>query len=358
MKKLKLGIIGTGNIARSTHLPALVKHPEIEVVAACDIAEEKVRSIGKMFSIKDVYTDYMDILNRDDIDAVDICTPNYLHSVIAIAALKKGKHVITEKPDAVSVEEVKKMEKAAQDSGKILMAIRNNRFREDTQFLKKYIEEGNLGEIYAAKCGWVRRRGIPGKGGWFTTKEKSGGGPLIDLGVHMIDVTMWMMGSPTPVSVVGSTYSKFKQSTTKSDSVNAAFGEKKDDGTFDVEDMAMGFIKFDNGASMAIEFSWASNIEREDAYYELMGTKAGARKHWYDKNLMIFSEASGSVMDCSPILAKPGEVGMHGLNLYHFADCILHGTTPIFVPKQGVDMIKILMAIYESAKTGKEVRLD
>jgi len=358
MSNLRLGIIGTGGIAKGCHLPALVKNPEIEVVAACDIIEEKVKTVAQLFNIKDTYTNYKDLLDRDDIDAVDICTPNYLHSVIAVDALKKGKHVITEKPDAVSVEEVLKMQKAAEDSGKILMAIRNNRFRSDTQFLKKYIGDGNLGEIYAAKCGWIRRRGIPGKGGWFTTKAQSGGGPLIDLGVHMIDVTIWMMGNPKPVSVVGSTFSKFSSNTAQSDSVHANFGEKKDDGIFDVEDMAMGFIKFDNGACLSIEFSWASNIEAEDAYFELMGTKAGARKHWSDPNLKIFGEANGSVMDSSPILSNSSYLGNgHGSNLDHFANCILHGEEPIFKPQQGVNMIKILAAIYKSAETGKEVIL-
>ena len=163
MKKLRLGIIGTGNIAESVHLPALVKNPEVEVVAVCDIIEEKAKAVATKFRIENIYVDYMDLLLRDDIDAVDICTPNYLHTIIAVDALNKGKHVFTEKPDAVNVEEVLKMKKAADDSGKLLMTMRNNRFRTDAQFLKKYIDDGNLGDIYAAKCGWIRRRGTPGK---------------------------------------------------------------------------------------------------------------------------------------------------------------------------------------------------
>jgi len=358
MKKLRVGIIGTGGIANYFHLPSLTKNPEVELVAACDIVEEKVLKAAEEYGIKTTYTDYKKLLDQEDIDAVVICTPNYLHSIITVEALKKGKHVLTEKPDAVSVEEVIKMQEAAEESGKILMAIRNNRYRVDTQFLKEYIKDGNMGEIYAAKCGWIRRRGIPGKGGWFTTKAQSGGGPLIDLGVHMIDVTMWMMGSPTPVSVVGSTFSKFNQSSTKSDSEHANFGEAKADGIFDVEDLAMGFIKFDNGACLAIEFGWAANIEAEDAYFELMGTKAGARKHWYDKNVRIFGETNGTVIDSSPLLA-PLNTGVteHELNINHLVDCILHGAKPDFVPQQGVDIIKILSAIYKSAETGREVIL-
>ena len=147
-------------------------------------------------------------------------------------------------------------------TGKTLMIMRNNRFLDASVMAKKFIDRGEMGEIYCGRCGWQRRRGIPGKGGWFTTKEQSGGGPLIDLGVHMIDLTMWLMGNPTPVAVSGAVYSKFNDTET-SDSVHSSFGEKKADGTFDVEDLATGFIRFDNGASMQIEFSWASNIEQE-----------------------------------------------------------------------------------------------
>ncbi len=158
------------------------------------------------------------------------------------------------------------MKAAAEKNGKVLMVMRNNRYMQVSTFMKKYINDGKMGEIYAARCGWQRRRGIPGKGGWFTTKAQSGGGPLIDLGVHMIDLTMWLMGSPKPVSVTGCTYTKFADNDV-SDSVNSTFGEKMADGTFDVEDLATGFIRFDNGASLSIEFSWASNIEKRGTLF-------------------------------------------------------------------------------------------
>ena len=359
MKKLRLGIIGTGGIVRACHIKPLAAHPEIEIVAACDIVPEKLAKFAKEFSIPATYADYRELLARDDIDAVDICTPNHLHSVIAVEALKRGKHVFTEKPDAVSAEEAAKMEQAAVDSGKILMAMRNNRYRPDTRFLKDYIRAGSMGSIYAAKCGWIRRRGIPGAGGWFTTKAQSGGGPLIDLGVHMIDVTLWMMGNPRPVSVVGSTFREFADNTAQADSANADFGEKKAGGIFDVEDMATGYIKLDSGACISIEFSWASNVEKEDAYFELMGTKAGASCHW-GAPLKIFGEAEGRLVDSLPLVGDAngsGGLGAHGLNLYHFVDCVLRGVKPDFVPRQGVDMIKILSAIYRSAETGREVVL-
>jgi predicted dehydrogenase len=208
-----------------------------------------------------------------------------------------------------------------------------------------------MGEIYAGRCGWQRRRGIPGKGGWFTTKAQSGGGPLIDLGVHMIDLAMWLMGNPTPVAVSGCTFCKFAD-TDVSDSVNSKFGDKVEDGTFDVEDLAMGFIRFDNGACLQIEFSWASNVEKEQNFVELRGTKAGAS--W--PNLKIFGEEYGSTMDLIPAV-QPKEFNGHGRNLEHFVDVLQGRAEPAFVPQQGVNMIGILTAMYESAEKGCEVRL-
>ncbi len=353
-KKLKVGIIGAGGIATIAHMPAYAGMENVEVVAICDIVPEKAKTLAEKYNVSLTFENYMDLLALPELDAVDICTPNYLHSTIAVAALEKGLHVFCEKPDAISAKEAEKMQAAAEKSGKVLMVMRNNRYMRISKFLKKYIEDGKMGEIYAARCGWQRRRGIPGKGGWFTTKEQSGGGPLIDLGVHMIDLTMWLMGNPKPVSVSGCTYMKFADSDV-SDSEHSDFGEKKDDGVFDVEDLAMGFIRFDNGACMQIEFSWASNIEKEQRFFELRGTKSGAKWSSATNQLGIYEEAYGTTADYLPNIDNDAGLSIHGLNLRHFVDVVLNGAEPAFVPEQGTNMVKILEAIYESAKTGKEV---
>jgi len=351
---LRIGVVGAGNIFTSVHQPAWTKHPEADIVAVCDINEARAKAVAEGIGIDAVYTDYRELLKRDDIDAIDICTPNLYHSEVAIAALQAGKHVFCEKPDAVSPTEAQKMADAAAASGKLLMVMRNNRFNPTSQFLKRFVDEGNMGEIYTGRCGWVRRRGIPGKGGWFTTKELSGGGPLIDLGVHFIDVAMWLMNNPKPVAVTGATYTKFANNDI-SDSVHSLFGEKKDDGTFDVEDLAIGFIRFDNGASLQLEFSWASNVEQEMNFVELRGTKSGASLK--NGELKIFSEAAGQLTDTVPILRGAENVQPHEENIKHFVDCLKGRAEPTLRPEQGVDMIKILSAIYESAETGREVRL-
>lgn len=355
-KQLKIGLIGAGNIANHAHLPGYDRMDNVQVVAICDIKPEKAQAAAQAHNIAHVFTDYRDLLALPGLDAVDICTPNYLHSVIAVDALKRGLHVFCEKPDAVSVAEAEKMKAAAEESGKTLMVMRNNRYLLTSAFLKRYIDDGKMGDVYAARCGWIRRRGVPGKGGWFTTKAQSGGGPLIDLGVHMIDLTMWLMGSPKPVSVSGCTYRKFAGSEL-SDSADSAFGEKKADGTFDVEDLAMGFIRFENGACMQLEFSWASNIEKEQRFFELRGTKAGAKWTSATQQLGLFTEEYGRIIDSFPAIDNKKGTQIHEANLRHFADVVLNGAQPMFVPQQGVDMVKILEAIYQSAQTGREVLL-
>ena len=356
-KKLRLGIVGIGGIFNGVHAAPLLEHPDVEIVAVCDIVKSKAQKFADAHGIKHVYEKFSDLIARKDIDVVDICTSNKFHSIIAVEALNAGKHVFTEKPDAINAAEAQKMADAAAKSGKVLMAMRNNRFRQVSKFAKRFIEDGHMGEIYTGRCGWIRRRGIPGKGGWFTTKELSGGGPLIDLGVHMIDLAIWLMGNPKPVAVSGATYRKFADAGDSSDSAHAAFGQTKSDGTFDVEDLAIGFIRFSNGASLQVECSWASNIETEKNFVELRGTKAGASVGGGD--LKVFTERHGQLCDLQPKLGKGDHwAGAHGAHLKHFVDVVLRGVKPINTPADGVHMIKILSAMYQSAETGHEIRLD
>ncbi len=356
-KKLRIGSIGIGGMGRC-HLQAHLTNPRVEIVALCDIVPEKCKNLItnlKMPESTPIYADFKEMIEKEQLDAVDICTPNNFHSIIAVYAFEHGLHVFCEKPDAVSPEEAIRMKEASEKAGKILHVMRNNRYYQHSQYVKQYIKEGNVGEIYCGRCGWIRRRGIPGKGGWFTTKAESGGGPLIDLGVHLIDLSIWFMGNPKPVSVSGCTYTKFADNDAKADSVHSAFGEAKSDGTFDVEDLAMGFIRFDNGACLQIEFSWASNIEEEKLFVELRGEKAGIS--WDSRKVGIWTEdGNGGLLDIRPWFHDL--YNGHGRALEHFVREVLDGDEPDYVPEQGVNMIKLLSAMYESAKLGREVILD
>ncbi|MGG1515409.1 Gfo/Idh/MocA family oxidoreductase [Paenibacillus oryzisoli] len=354
MNKLRVGIVGAGKIFAGSHAPAWINNPHTDIVAICDAhlpnAEEQARVLG----VDKVYRDYIEMMEREQLDVIGVTTPNAYHAEVSIAALERGIHVFCEKPDAISEGEALKMAEAAKRSGKLLMVMRNNRFTPQAQFLKRYIASGAMGEIYTGRTGWLRRRGIPGRGGWFTTKALSGGGPLIDLGVHMIDVAIWLMGSPRPVAVSGAAYTKFADAKVQI-SEDSRFGTTQEGGVYDVEDLATGFIRFDNGASLQIEFSWASNVEDDLKFLELRGAKAGCSMKGQELKLM--TEIEDVLCDITPRF-KGAEIAPHRRNIDHFIDCVLGKAEPINSPESGVDMIRILQAIYESARIGAEVRLD
>ncbi|MBD2846327.1 Gfo/Idh/MocA family oxidoreductase [Paenibacillus sp. IB182496] len=353
MRKLKIGIVGTGKIFEGAHAPGWLANPDVEIAALCDTHLPAAQAQAERLGVRRVYSSYEEMLEQEELDAIDICTPNIYHSGIAVAALDRGLHVFSEKPDAISPSEARRMADAAQRAGKVLMAMRNNRFTPQARFLKAYIDTGAMGEIYTARAGWLRRRGIPGRGGWFTTKALSGGGPLIDLGVHMLDVAIWLMGNPRPIAVSGATYTKFADSTIAV-SPDARFGTLVEGGTFDVEDLATGFIRFDNGASLQLEFSWAANVEEDIKFVELRGTQAGCSLR--NAELKLMTELAGALCDIAPRLTPPHELP-HARNIHHFVDCMLGRSQPLYTPEEGVDRIAILGALYESAGRGREVRL-
>lgn len=355
MEKLRVGIIGTGGIAVGAHLPGYQKLGDrVEVVALCDINEEKLARASERFGVEKTFTDYNDLLALD-LDLVSVCTPNYLHNPVAIAALEAGKHVLCEKPLALNAQQAQEMVDAAEKAGKHLMIGVNNRYRQESQKLKKMIERGDLGEIYAARTGWVRRRGVPFWGDWFMEKEKAGGGPLIDIGVHMLDLTRWLMGNPKPISVSGSTYHKIgnylvtewdQTDPVLSGAIAQGAGEK----IYDVEDSAFAFIRFEGGITLELNVSWALNVDKEHNYCELYGDKAGASL----SPLTIYTEQDNSLVD---LKFKTDEYVTHHAEIKHFVDCLQKGTELISPASEAVEVMKILDALYESAATGREVRL-
>jgi predicted dehydrogenase len=260
-RPVRIGVIGVG--IGYIHIQSMSKIPpdQLEIAALCDVNEQRVRTVANEFGVKKVFTDHKEMLKQDEIDAVLVCTPNILHAPMTLDAFAAGKHVMCEKPMALNAAEAEQMVQAGKKAGKMLMMAFNNRFRSDSQLLKKFIENGELGDIYYAKTGWIRRKGIPGLGGWFTTKARAGGGPLIDIGVHVLDLTLWLMGNPRPVSVMGSAYAKFGPQ-----------AAKEQGGTYDVEDLAVGLIKLDNGATLFLEASWESHIAKDVIYTNLVGT--------------------------------------------------------------------------------------
>ncbi|WP_226793491.1 Gfo/Idh/MocA family protein [Bacillus sp. B1-b2] len=349
IRKLRYGIIGAGSNAERKHLNNYMNIPNVELVSICDVNIESANRLANKYNITNIYNDYMEMLVNEELDLISVCTPNYTHEEITIQALMQGIHVHCEKPLAVNADSAKKIVEAKNKSGKLVMVGLNNRFTKEALTLKSFIDRGCLGEIYRAKAGWSRRSGIPGRGTWFTNKDFAGGGVMIDLGVHYLDLALYLMGMPNPTYVTGSTYNHFNNSTNRNR--NGYRGNLN--GVFDVEDTAIGFMGLNNGASVQFEFSWASNIEKDVTKIELLGTKGGASL--INGELKIYSEIADTCVNITPILDSTS----HLMNEFdHFVQCILHGEELISPAEHGVYMMEIIDQFYESAIRKEPIHLS
>ncbi|MBS4208186.1 Gfo/Idh/MocA family oxidoreductase [Bacillus sp. FJAT-50079] len=349
---LRVGVIGVGSISEY-HIKPYIKNERVRLVALCDINEERLTAKGEVYDVKHVYTDYRELLKNDEIDAVSICTWNHSHAEIAIAALNAGKHVLVEKPLCVTVEEALAVEAAVRKSGKILQVGFVRRHGDNSKLLKAFIDDGELGEIYYAKASCLRRLGNPG--GWFSDKSKSGGGPLIDLGVHMIDICWYLMGKPYPVSVSGNTYDNLGN---RSHIKHLSFYKAADyDPTLnDVEDLTNALIRFENGASLFIDVSFTLQAKQDELTVKLFGDKGGAE---IEPELALVTEKNETILNVTPQVDQLGFDFEKAFTneIDHFVACCLEGKETIAPVADGVQVMKMLCAIYESAQTGKEVYL-
>ncbi len=354
-KKLGYGLIGCGGCGENKHLVSYKQYPdEVEPVAVYDADAAKARTVAAKHGIKRVCSSWEELLADQEIDLVSVATPNCLHAPITIAALAAGKHVHVEKPIAMNAREAQEIVAARDRSGKLVMVGLNNRFTETSQYAKRYVAEGHLGEIYHARCGWRRRAGCNVYGTWFADKALSGGGPLIDLGVHFFDLTLYFLGFPEPAAVSATCYDKLAhppKGQAVKDSIMLGKNQAKPGGKYTVEDIAVGFAKLEGGASVAFEFNWCSHTERETTYLELLGTKGGLALH--DGGLKIYTEAAGAVADFLPQVRNTTGWGENETR--HFIDCIKQGRAPLAPPEDAVKMMKLIDAIYQSSDSGREV---
>lgn len=358
-KVLKVGIIGCGGIANGKHLPSLTKLKQVELVAFCDIELDRAEKAAEQYGSEHakVYKDYQALLKDDSIDVIHVLTPNSSHAEISIAAMEADKHVMCEKPMAKTTAEAKEMIEVAKRTGKKLTIGYDNRFRPDSQHLHKIASQGELGEIYFAKAHAIRRRAVP-TWGVFLDEEKQGGGPLIDIGTHALDLTLWMMNNYKPKSVMGNVYHKLG----KKENAANAWGPW-DPKEFTVEDSAFGFITMENGATITLEASWALNtLDVDEAKCSLSGTEGGADMK---DGLRINGEEHGNLYTTNVELGAGGVAYYDGasesqadLEARLWIDNIINDTEPIVKPEQAFVVTQILEAIYESAKTGKAVYFD
>lgn len=355
-EKIRVGIIGCGGIANGKHMPSLSKLDNVEMVAFCDVKEEKALKAAKDYGVDGAktYNDYRKLLDDKSIDVVHVCTPNKSHSDITVDALEAGKHVMCEKPMAKTANDAKRMLDAAKRTGKKLTIGYQNRFRPDSQYLHKLCQDGVLGEIYFAKAHAIRRRAVP-TWGVFLNEEEQGGGPLIDIGTHALDLTLWMMNNYKPKYVVGNTYRKLAE---RRNAANA-WGPWDPD-KFTVEDSAFGFITMENGATIILESSWALNsLDVDEAKTTLCGTEGGADMK---DGLRINGEMNGRLYTTKIDLSSGGVAFYEGkaedaadLEARLWIESIINDTEPVVKPEEAYVVSQILEAIYTSSKTGKPV---
>lgn len=356
MKKLKAAVIGVGSISHE-HINGYIKNENAELYAFCDINPVQLKKMAEQYGVPEerCFADKDEMLRAlPEIDIVSVTTWNAAHAECTIAALNAGKDVICEKPMAMNTREAEAMLEAAKKNGKLLQIGFVRRFGNDADVMRDFIEADKFGDIYYAKATYLRRNGNPG--GWFGDKSRSGGGPLIDLGVHVIDLSRYLCGNPKPVSAYGATFQKlFNRPSVKTGkgytSVSAG-----DNDICDVEDFASALIRFDNGLVLSVEASFSLNIKNGEGNIQFFGTKAGAK---LDPQVEIFSEENGYLVDLS--FNNDTSLAFDGLfcrEINHFVDCVLNGTPCRASAEDGVEIMKILDAIYESARTGHEVVIN
>ena len=348
---LKVGIIGNGGIANCHASGYKALGDRVEIVACCDIVEEKAKAFAEKYDIPNYYTDCKDMLAKEDIDVISVCTWNSAHAPCTIAALDAGCHVICEKPMAMSAAEAEEMKAAAEKNGKLLMVGFVRRQGDDARDAKALVDNGELGEVYYAKATYLRRCGCPG--GWFGDKSLSGGGPLIDLGVHVIDLTRYIMGNAKPVTVFGITSDKIGARshihTTEWESET-----KVEKPVFNVEDLAVATIKFDNGASLHVETSFNLNKKENEGNIELFGSKAGLTLDPFE----LHTEYAGNLAD---IAIK----GKHNFDFHrdfnreikNFVDAAEGKAECKATAEDGVILMKVIDAVYASAASGKSIEI-
>jgi predicted dehydrogenase len=344
-KKVNVAFIGAGGIAR-THMSYLVKISGVELVAAADVNPEAIEQTTKIYSVGKTFTDWRKMLAMPGIDAVSVCTPNKHHYRPVIAALQAGKHVLVEKPLAMNAREGQKMIQAAQKAKRVLQIGFQHRFRPDVQFIRHQVATGKLGKILYVKCCYVRRRGIP-SWGVFGQKELQGGGPMIDLGVHALEMAHYVMGSPKPISVRGACYTCIGN---KKPAARSEWGDW-DYKTYNVEDLAIGLVTFDDGSTLLVESSFAAHIDSGSHNLQVIGTEGGATL----SPLRLSRDENGYMVNIEP--AFVGKWDPFEYKMQHFIECVRDGKPCEAPGEDGLTIQKIIDAIYKSSALNKEVAI-
>jgi len=342
MEKVRIGVVGVGSIAHMCHLPGYMNNPYAELVAIADTDVERARRVAAAFGDPAVYDSAERLFREAEVDAVSICTFNDTHVSLALSALAHGIDVLVEKPMAVDLEQAKLLKEAAASSRNLVMVGMSHRYRADAQALQGLAAAGELGDIYYAKAKILRRRGVPL--GWFTQRLYSGGGPMMDIGVHALDLAWWMMGTPVPKQVFGKQFREVAPYETKYASFYEAHSDiNKRDPIYDVEDLGTALFTFENGSALTLEASWAANGSQDDALkIELYGTKGGASLD----PLHVFKETNRIPVEYALKTPSPD---LYQAEIDAFVQCVRERQAPLCDANQGFEVVKMLAGIRESS---------
>ena len=350
MKKIRIAVIGCGNIANNAHIPAYKKNSEVNVTYFCDILPERAQQAVKAYGGGKAVTDYRQLLDSGEVDAVSICTPNHLHAEIAIAFLRAGKDVLCEKPAARTYAEALEMQRVARETGRLLLIGVCNRFNTSVNRIKAMIDAGELGEVYHVYVSFRSHRSIPGLGGAFTTKAIAGGGALIDWGVHFLDIVMYCCGDPRPRTVTGEAFCRLGRNIGEYVYTDMWAGPPVPDGAYDVEDSVTAFIRTD-GPTITLNGAWAQNIGENEMFIDFIGDKAGIRLQ-YGAGFTVYSAKDGVLLKTQPSFVMENH---YENEINDFVRCIRTKKPNAASIDKAVITSRIMQAIYESSDLHREM---
>ena len=356
-RPLRAGVIGLG-WAGQQHVAAYAADPAVELVAISAMEEHLLAQFGDERDVPGRYQDWKQMIAEAELDVVSIATPTFLHEPMAIHALEAGVNVLTEKPMAQTGEAAARMVAAAQKAGKVLDVSFNHRQRGDVTALKDVVDSGVLGKLYYAKTGWIRRQGIPGLGTWFTKSESSGGGAMMDIGIHMLDMALHLMGEPAVTAASASTHAEFGPLGRG----GSGFGisQVEDGAPFEVEDLATAFLRLEGGGTLLLESSWAQWIPHDLCYVTLYGADGGATIEWGGdptdpRKITVWTEVAGIPAELTP---AAGEDGRHAAAVAAFLQKVASGESAAHDGSLALRRARVIDACYASAKAGAEVNIE
>ena len=337
MEKLKLGLVGAGGISQIVRIPALKKIENVDLVAVCDVDDAKVSFIADKFDIKNVYFDFQNLLQKEDLDGLFICTPNNLHYPMALAALNHGVPTLVEKPITMNEQQAHKLATKSRETGVPLVIGMNNRFRKDASILKEFLDNNELGEPFYIKTGWLRQWNRHPHQNWLSDKKLSGGGVMMDIGIQLVDLALWLIGNPPVKNVRAHMYNLSSAG--------------------DVEDAAMAILQTKDDAVISVEVSWRLPLEKDISYTNVFGRQGSA----FMNPLRLFKELHGNLVNVTPVYSEQGVdifKSSFELEINNFIQVLQGKAKPITPVEDGVYLMRIIDAIYKSAAQGKQVDLE